>query len=369
VGPDHRERPAATGAATPRSGAAGLPAKAAEPIGRPYRKRLIQAAGKKVKTLRVNSEHPTRHKNQRLADLRTKIAQRERELDDARLLLDWELAGDFDGAEPFDDEVISPDARTETLLTRGRFSAYRRGLSNRTKLIVGTAALAILVTILVVVLSGGGASWPASVATVQSQISKACQNPDVKSEPGQVNFACASSTRQVLWVFSLLTSGDNPDFNDTQNGRLGLEPIAPAQGGQIALNLNLHDPYSPYNPVDSLEVAARAINSIVGGATVTGTDGNPVVQPGLESVAANCLRYTGSAALTSHAGFPSLCAQPLSSVAGQAALVSDIYQKWIVGAAPGQAQDAAVLYENANNPGSPQVQAILDRLPGATPSG
>jgi hypothetical protein len=322
-----------------------------------------------VKTLRVNSEHPTRHKNQRLADLRTKIAQRERELDDARLLLDWELAGDFDGAEPFDDEVISPDARTETLLTRGRFSAYHRGLSNRTKLIVGTAALAILVTILVVVLSGGGASWPASVATVQSQISKACQNPDVKSEPGQVNFACASSTRQVLWVFSLLTSGDNPDFNDTQNGRLGLEPIAPAQGGQIALNLNLHDPYSPYNPVDSLEVAARAINSIVGGATVTGTDGNPVVQPGLESVAANCLRYTGSAALTSHAGFPSLCAQPLSSVAGQAALVSDIYQKWIVGAAPGQAQDAAVLYENANNPGSPQVQAILDRLPGATPSG
>jgi hypothetical protein len=318
--------------------------------------------------MRVNSEHPTRHKNQRLADLRSKIAQRERELDDARLLLDWELAGDFDGSEPFD-EVVSPDDRTETLITRGRFSAYHRGLSNRTKLITGTAALAILVTILVIVLAGGGASWPASVTTVQGQISKACQNPDVKSEPGQVNFACAPSTRQILWVFSLLTSGDNPAFNDTQNGRLGLEPIAPAQGGQIALSLNLHDPYSPYNPVDSLEVAARAINSIVGGATVTGTDGKPVVQPGLESVAANCLRYTGSAALTSHAGFPSVCAQPVSSVAGQAALVSDIYQKWIVGAAPSAAQDAAVLFENANNPGNAQVQAILSRLPGATPSG
>ena len=203
---------------------------------------------------------------------------------------------------------------------------------------------------------------------MQGEIAKACQNPDVRSEPGQVDFACAQGTRQILWVFALLISGDNPDFNDTQNGRLGLEPIAPAQGGRIALSLNLHDPYNPYNPVDSLEVAARAINSIIGGATVTGSDGNPVVQAGLESQAANCLRYTGSAALTSRAGFPSLCAKPVATLAGQAALASDVYQKWIVGAAPGAAQDAAVLFENSNNPGNPQVQAILNQVPGASPS-
>jgi hypothetical protein len=217
------------------------------------------------------------------------------------------------------------------------------------------------------VLSSGGASWPASVATVQSEITRACQNPDVKSEPGQIDFACAPSTSQILWVFALLTSDDNPDFNDTQSGRLGLEPIAPTQGGQIALSLNLHNPYNPYDPIDSLEVAARAINSIVGGATVTGSNGQAVVQAGLEGEPANCLRYTGSAALTSRAGFPSLCAKPVTP-AGQAALVADVYQKWIVGATPSAAQAAAALFQNPNNPGNPQVQEILKHLPGATPS-
>jgi len=35
-----------------------------------------------------------------------------------------------------------------------------------------------------------------------------------------------------------------------------------------------------------------------------------------------------------------------------------------VGATPRQAQDAAILYENANDPGDPAVQAILRHLPG-----
>jgi len=168
-------------------------------------------------------------------------------------------------------------------------------------------------------------------------------------------------------VFSLLTSGNNPDFNDTHNGRLGLEPIAPTQGGQIALSLNLHNPYNPYNPIDSLEVAARAINSIIGGATVTGSDGQAVVQAGLESEPANCLRYTGSAAMTSRAGFPNLCAKPVTP-AGQVALVADVYQKWIVGATPSQAQAAALLFQNSHNPGNPQVQEILRHVPGTTPA-
>jgi hypothetical protein len=208
-----------------------------------------------------------------------------------------------------------------------------------------------------------GPSWPPSVATVQSEITTACQNPDVVSEPGQVNFACAKDTSQILWVFALMTSNDDPRYVDAKTGRKGLEPITPAQGGQIAWSLNLHHPYDPFNPVDSLEVAARAINNIVGGATLTGGNGSPAVQPGLESKPDNCARYTGSSAMVSRPGFPSLCATPVTGAAGQAALVADVYQQWMVGSGPVAAQDVSVLFENANNPGDPQVQAILKTLP------
>jgi hypothetical protein len=208
-----------------------------------------------------------------------------------------------------------------------------------------------------------GPSWPSSVATVQDEITTACQNSNVVSEPGQVNFACGKDTSQILWVFALLTSGDNPGYADAKTNRKGLEPITPAQGGEIAWSLNLHHPYNPANPVDSLQVAARAINNIIGGATLTGASGNPVVQPGLESKPENCARYTGSPALVSHAGFPSLCASPVASPEGQAALVADVYQQWMPGATPVAAQNASVLFENANDPGNPQVQAILKTLP------
>lgn len=319
--------------------------------------------------MRTHSDNHSSQKGRRLDDLNSKTAELERELDDVRMLLKCELARGYDEIDIRDirERIGESDARTETLVTQGRPGAYRPGPSNRSKLAIGIGLLAVLIAILALVLSSGGASWPASVATVQSEITKACQNPDVRSEPGQVNFACDQSTSQILWAFSLLTSGNNPDFNDTHNGRLGLEPIAATQGGQIALSLNLHNPYNPYNPIDSLEVAARAINSIIGGATVTGSDGQAVVQAGLESEPANCLRYTGSAAMTSRAGFPSLCAKPVTP-AGQVALVADVYQKWIVGATPSQAQAAALLFQNSNNPGNPQVQEILKHVPGTTPA-
>jgi hypothetical protein len=341
--------------------------------------------------MRTHSEYNIRPEGQRLADLKNETAELERKLIDARVSLERELAqadysqestlGQMHDADRMSDlysapqpardygsstsghQVHSPEGRTEILVNHGRGSAYYPGISRGRKIAAGTAIVAVLVAVLVMMLSGGGASWPSSVATVQSEAAKACQNPDVKSEPGQVNFACAKATRQILWVFALMTSADNPDFANSKTGRLGLEPIAPAQGGEIAWSLNLHNPYNPSNAIDSLEVAARAINNIIGGATLTGTNGNPVVQPGLESDAANCVRYTGSAARTSRAGFPSVCAKPVTIPAGQAALVSDVYQKWVVGAAPDTAQDAAVLFENANNPGDPQVQAILKQLP------
>jgi hypothetical protein len=258
-----------------------------------------------------------------------------------------------------------PDAdRTTILINKGRSSAYRRKVPVSRKMVIAiVAAAALLVVLVLLIASGGGATWPVSVARVQTQIEQACRNPNVASEPGQVNFACAKGTRQILWVFSLITSDNNPSFADSKSGRQGLEPITPGQGGQVAAALNLHHPYDPSNPIDSIQVAARAINSIIGGATVTGASGSSVIQPGLEGTAANCLRYTGSAALTSQAGFPPLCARPLSGLAGQGALVADVYQRWMVGAAPGAAQDAAVLFENSNDPGNAQVQAILRQLP------
>jgi hypothetical protein len=259
-------------------------------------------------------------------------------------------------------------ARTQEFVSHGRRSAYRQGMSRRQITVVAAVVLALLITILALILSRGGPGWPSSVAAVQAEADRACQNPDVASEPAQVDFACAKATRQILWVFALMMSGDSANFADATTGRMGLEPITPTQGGEIAWSLNLHHPYNPTNPIDSLAVAARAINNIIGGATLTSGNGTPVVQPGLESSAANCVRYTGSPALDSRQGFPSLCALPVATAAGEAALVADVYLKWFVGAGPQAAQDAAVLFQNANNPGDPQVQAILTKLTGSRPA-
>lgn len=315
--------------------------------------------------MRTHFEYDVHLRSQLLADLKDKTAELERQLSDARVSLERELT-ESGASTHSGGRVRSPKERTQILVSHGRRSSYNPGLTRGRKM-AGTAVLAVLVAILAVMLSGAGATWPASVAKVQSEVATACQNPDVKSEPGQINFACAGSTRQILWVFALLTSADNPNFTNAKTGRQGLEPITPAQGGQVAWSLNLHHPYNPSNPIDSLEVAARAINNIIGGATLTSGNGTPVVQPGLESDPANCLRYTGSAAVTSRAGFPRLCAMPVTTPAGQAAVVADVYQKWVVGAAPQAAEDAAVLFANAKNPGDPRVQAILKHLPHPRP--
>ena len=315
----------------------------------------------------AQSQYSARHAGQRLGALTNDSDEFQYELDDQPMLSDIDQAGGY-GHGVFRDRVPPPAARTRTLINEGRHGSYRRQVSRNRRIIPGVVIVATFIAVVATMLSGGEASWPSSVATVQGEIAKACQNPDVKSEPGQVDFACDQATRQVLWVFSLMTSNDDPSFSDAHTGREGLEPIAPAQGGQLAWSLNLHSPYDPLNPIDSLEIAARAINSIIGGASMTNAKGEPVVQPGLEGNAANCLRYTGSAALEFRAGFPSVCVNPVTSTAGQGALVADIYRRWIVGASPTAVQDAAILFENANNPGDPQVQAILKQLPGSGPA-
>ena len=329
--------------------------------------------------MRAQQENFTRRNGKPLADLMSEEAELERRLDAVRLSLQAELseplAADPEHDLPGDPDL--PDWRTDTLVNRGRHGTGRSGIpglpglpSVSRWLKIGIISLVLVVgaVLLIMNVTSSSPSWPASVATMESQISKACQNQDVRSEPTLVNFACTPATRSVLWVFALVTSGGNPYFNDTSTGRLGLEPITPRQGGQVSWSLNLHHPYNPFNPVDSLQVAARAINSIIGGATLTSSNGNPVVQPGLESKASNCRRYTGSPEVTKRQGMPGICTQPVSSRAGQAALVTDVFRKWVVGADPQTARDAAVLFEHASDPGSQEVQSILRRLPNLKPS-
>jgi hypothetical protein len=257
--------------------------------------------------------------------------------------------------------------RTEALINRGRPGPgrpRRRRLVAHWRLVAaGMVALLIGVVVALVATRGSGASWPASVATVQAEIKQACENPDVAAEPSGSNFACAKGTSQVLWVFALLTSGDNPNFVDQSTGREGLEPVQPAQGGDIAWSLNLHHPYDPASPIDSLAVAARAINNIVSGAALTSSSGSALIEPGLESKAANCRRYTGSAKLATRPGYPAVCASAVTSASGQAALVSDVFQQWMDGTPSRIASEAGVLFGNADNPGSARVRAILASLP------
>jgi hypothetical protein len=261
--------------------------------------------------------------------------------------------------------------RTEALINRGRPGSRRPGrrpgrrrLLGRWRLTaVGAVALLAGVVAALVATRGSGASWPASVATVQAEIRQACANPDVAAEPSGLNFACAKDTDQVLWVFALLTSGDNPDFVDQSTGRKGLEPVQLEQGGDIAWSLNLHHPYDPVSPIDSLAVAARAINNIISGATLTSSTGSALIEPGLESKPANCQRYTGSAKLATRSGYPAACASPVTGASGQAALVSDVFKQWMGGTPSRIASEAGVLFENAGNPGSPQVRAVLASLP------
>ena len=274
--------------------------------------------------------------------------------------------GHPDGAGPGGD-ATGPGGRTEALINHGRSRAKpgrsRRILGHWRMITVGAVALLAGLIATLVVVGGGSASWPASVTTVQAQIKQACENPDVAAEPSGLNFACDTGSQQVLWVFSLLTSGDNPGFVDQSTGRKGLEPIQPSQGGDIAWSLNLHHPYNPANPADSLQVAARAINNIISGATLTSANGAALVEPGLESKAANCQRYTGSAQLVTRSGYPARCAAPVSGGAGEAALVSDVFQQWMGGTPSRIAQQAGLLFQNADNPGNAQVQAILNSLP------
>src|SRR2546421_2691502 len=290
--------------------------------------------GPRARDTKVRSQSAFTHNgSRRVADLQDQTAQLQRQLSDARMSLERELAlladgrqaarvpngrarshsvGDPDYDHAADsmsalldeagrgedapwrsgDPAYSPEERTAVLLSHGRRNAGRRGLTRAQKVAIGAVIAALALTALLIVLFTGHASWPASVSTVESQAEKACRNPDVQSEPGQVNFACTEATRRILWVFGLMTSGNDPNYADAKTGRVGVEPITPAQGGQVAWSLNFHHPYDPTNAIDSLAVAARAINNIIGGATGTAADGSPPVPSRLGGHPTHCGPHT-----------------------------------------------------------------------------
>src|SRR5579875_3222991 len=202
----------------------------------------------------------TRRRAHHRSRVREFIIDREPPRSDASVLTDFDPVVPIEG-----DRAQAPQDRTRRLVDNGRSNAYAPGWSRTRKLVVAGAAGVVAVVILALVLASGGASWPASVARVQAVVTKACQNPDVRSEPNQVNFACAKNTSAILWVFALMTSGGNPGYGDAKSGRLGLDPIAPQPGGERAWALNLYPPHNPANGVDSVEVAALAINNVIGG--------------------------------------------------------------------------------------------------------
>lgn len=261
------------------------------------------------------------------------------------------------GSDPHDPWPYPADPAAG-VVKYGRVVAKSRRHVPSVRVISIAVSCLVLLILLVARVAESSPSWPASVAQVQSEVTEACKNPDVRSEPGQVNFAC--NTPQMLWVFAYAGSGDRPSFNDPKTGRAGLEPIVPSAGSEVAWSLNLHAPYNPYSPVDSIQVAARAINNIIGGATVTTAHGKPIVQPGLEGVPANCLRYTGSSALTSRAHYPPVCKYP---VVHPSLLVGDVWQRWVAGSTPAQVRAIMVLYINAENPGSAKAQSVIRNLP------
>jgi hypothetical protein len=260
---------------------------------------------------------------------------------------------------------------TQRIVQNGHTGMRRRP---RRRLIGFVVVLALLgIGIFAVVMFWPRPTWPSQVTTIQKEIPKACQG-NVASDPNGVNFACNPTNWQILWVFALETSGGDPNYGDPATFGMGLEPVDPSRvGGYVRQLMGASYAYDPENPTENLQVAARAINNIVGGAVVT-VQGKQVVQPGLMSVGANCKAYTGSAQLSTPTGVnaPAICSLPITTENGQLALVKDIWKRWTsvmygkqptaVQVAPQGVRNVVVLFSNATDPGNPTVLNVLRTL-------
>ncbi len=230
--------------------------------------------------------------------------------------------------------------------------------------------------VMVVYGPAGRASWGPVETSVHGVMKYACENVNVEQEPNQVNFACSPAGQQLLAVIALVMGHDNQNYTDNRtDGRQGLEPISPGQGGTIEWALDLPTYYQPDNAVQSVQVAARAINTILGGTSVTDAKtGKTVAQSGLESNAQNCLRYTGEPLLVAHLmkvvskngqtaeqqdpSWPVVCAGSITTASEQAAVARDVFKQWDTGAPAGLVDQVVAFFENWS-PSNPAIQQFV----------
>ena len=192
--------------------------------------------------------------------------------------------------------------------------------------------------------------------------------PDVASEPNQINFACANATGRSVWV--LLAPDDqrrnNPRFADTKTGRRA-RPSTPAQGGEVASSLNLHHPVDPAEP-NRQHRGGRAGHQRHHRWRDPDRQRRQPRGPGGAGERSGQLRQVyrlGGG--RRRAGYPAICASPVTSPAGQAALVADVYQRWFSGSSPVFAGEDGVLFQNSTEPGNPQVRRSSRACSGLRP--
>src|SRR6266849_5446850 len=104
--------------------------------------------------MRTHHEFDIHLRSQLLSDLKDKTAELERQLSDARMSLDRELAEAAGTGDP-GSWAPSPEGRTQILLNHGRRTAYKAGLTRGRKIAAAVAILALAMTILVLTMSGG----------------------------------------------------------------------------------------------------------------------------------------------------------------------------------------------------------------------
>ena len=255
-------------------------------------------------------------------------------------------------------------ARTEALINHGRRPARR----SRTRRVL--AHWRLLLSACVALVAGvdrgrcsrsaaAAPGWPASVASVRAEIKQACANPDVAAEPSGLNFACAKDTQQVLWVFSLLTSGNNPGYVDQGNWPQGprANSASPGRGHRLVAQ--------PAPPVQPGEPASTALRSRPARSTTSSA-----ARPSPLALAAHSSKRTDEhrgelralhrlGRLDTRQGYPAACASPVTrATARRRSLAMHSSSGWAARRRRSRAE-AGILFQNADNPGSPKVQAIL----------
>ena len=227
-----------------------------------------------------------------------------------------------------------PDGRTEALISHGRQRARRSpgagccGTGGCSR----SAAVALLAgSVAALVVSAAGApagrrAWPGAGGD-QAGVREPGRRGGAERAQLRVREGLAAGAVGILAAHQRR----QPRVTWTRDGPQGPGADPARAGRRHRLVAQPAPPVQPGERVDSLEVAARAINNIIAGATLTSTSGGALVEPGLESTAADCQRYTGSARAGDPVRATRRAAPPRSPRRGEAALVGDAFAQWMGG--------------------------------------